>query len=212
VPSGCGFYKVHDKLSKVTETRKKCLPFEGTLDFWVLLFITLLNVFVFIYGIVKLAQDGQVVSLRGSEQQNVKMIALVFALVEATPGVLFLWCAAAHAPTALLHRDLTASISAACIAPLPACTAGREELLLLVCVAKCIAVSSNRPSVIRQAHASIVLQVHGLVPVLPLHAVDCGATCHHARRNIGDFHRVSRRSAVLHNSCGHQLATARLLT
>ena len=92
-PPGCGLYKVHDALSDVTERRKKCMPFEGTLDFPVLLFITLLNLFTFVYGVIKIGQDGEIVSLRGSEQQNVKMIALVFALVEATPGVLFTWCA-----------------------------------------------------------------------------------------------------------------------
>ena len=92
VAPGCGFYKVHDKLSDVTDKRKKCMPFEGTLDFWVLLAITLLNVFVFVYGFITLGQQETIISLRGSEQQNVKLIALIFALVEATPGILFLWC------------------------------------------------------------------------------------------------------------------------
>ena len=71
------------------------MPFEGTLDFPVLFLITALNLFTLAYGLVEIAKTGELVSLRGSEQENVKMIALVFALVEATPGVLFMWCAQA---------------------------------------------------------------------------------------------------------------------
>jgi hypothetical protein len=90
---GCGLYKVHDALSDVTDQRKKCMPFDGTLDFWVILVITGLNLFTVGWGLVKLEEAGEIVSLRGTEQENVEMIALVFALVEATPGILFLWYA-----------------------------------------------------------------------------------------------------------------------
>lgn len=82
-------------MSHVTEKRRACMPFEGTLDFPVLLLITALNLFTLAWGLVDIARTGELVSLRGSEQENVKMIALVFALVEATPGVLFISCAAA---------------------------------------------------------------------------------------------------------------------
>ena len=94
VEQGCGLYQVHDKLSTVTEKRKKCMPWEGTLDFWVLMAITLLNVVTVVYGLTQVGQESAIFSLRGTEQQNVEMIALVFALVEATPGILFAWCAA----------------------------------------------------------------------------------------------------------------------
>ncbi len=50
-----------------------------------LLFITALNLFAAIYGIVKLSQQGTIISLRGTETQNVQLLAVVFALVEATP-------------------------------------------------------------------------------------------------------------------------------
>ena len=45
---------MHGYLSKVTETRKKCMPWEGTFDFWVLLLITAMNLFAVVFGIVRL--------------------------------------------------------------------------------------------------------------------------------------------------------------
>lgn len=82
-------HRVHDKLSDITEKRGKCMPFEGTLDFWVLLLITLMNLFTVCYGLNHL--EGKFFSLRGTERDNVQLIALVFAFVEATPGLLFIW-------------------------------------------------------------------------------------------------------------------------
>ena len=95
VPPGysCGLYCCHDGLSAVTEKRKTCMPYDGTLDFPVLFLITAMNLIALIYGTVQLARQGEIISLRGTEDQNVKMIALVFALVEVTPGFLYLWCA-----------------------------------------------------------------------------------------------------------------------
>lgn len=89
---GCGFYCCHNALSTITEKRKGCMPYDGTLDFPVLFIITLMNLIALIYGTVKLAKQGEIISLRGTEEHNVKMIALVFALVEVTPGFLYLWC------------------------------------------------------------------------------------------------------------------------
>jgi hypothetical protein len=68
------------------------MPYDGTLDFPVLFLITAMNFIALVYGTAKLAEEGEIISLRGTEEQNVKMIALVFALVEVTPGFLFLWC------------------------------------------------------------------------------------------------------------------------
>jgi hypothetical protein len=93
VNQGCGLYRVHDGLSVVTEQRKKCMPYEGTLDFPVLFAITAINLVAIGYGFSQLAEEGEIISLRGTEEQNVKLIALMFALVEATPGVLFIWYA-----------------------------------------------------------------------------------------------------------------------
>lgn len=89
----CGLYCCHDALSKVSEKRKACMPYDGTLDFPVLFIITAMNLIALIYGATTLAREGEIISLRGTEEQNVKMIALVFALVEVTPGFLYLWYA-----------------------------------------------------------------------------------------------------------------------
>eukprot|EP00892_Ulva_mutabilis_P010707 jgi/Ulvmu1/8008/UM004_0244.1 len=88
---GCGCYGVHDGLSRVTETRRRCLPYDGTLDFPVIFIITAINIIAISLGTAKLAAEGEIISLRGTEEQNVKMIALVLGLVEAMPGVMFLW-------------------------------------------------------------------------------------------------------------------------
>lgn len=91
--AGCGLYRVHDALSHVTESRQRCLPYDGTLDFPVIFLITAINIIAVSLGTAKLAAEGEIISLRGTEEQNVKMIALVLGLVEAMPGVMFLWCA-----------------------------------------------------------------------------------------------------------------------
>jgi hypothetical protein len=105
VEPGCGLHKVHDKLSEVTEARKKCMPFEGTLDFPVLLVVTLLNIFTVGYWVNNVDDQKDIISMRGTEQENVQMIAVVFALVEMTPGLLFLWCAH-YLPACLLPSDV----------------------------------------------------------------------------------------------------------
>jgi hypothetical protein len=101
-----GLYCCHDSLSAVTERRKACMPYEGTLDFPVLFLITAINFIALVYGATELAKEGELISLAGTEQQNVKMIALVFALVETTPGFLFLWCVPCRAWTAQLPVPL----------------------------------------------------------------------------------------------------------
>ena len=37
---GFQLHHIHDGLSKVTELRKHCMPFDGTLDFWIIMFVT----------------------------------------------------------------------------------------------------------------------------------------------------------------------------
>jgi hypothetical protein len=86
-------YKIHDALSKVTEKRKACMPWEGTLDFWVLLAITVTNLTAVFFGATKLQNKDAIFTLKGCESQNIQMIALVFAFIEATPGLLFMTCA-----------------------------------------------------------------------------------------------------------------------
>lgn len=89
---GCGLYGVHNALSTVTESRRRCMPYDGTLDFPVIFVITAINIIAISLGGAKLAAEGEIISMRGTEEQNVKMIALVLGLVEAMPGFMFLWC------------------------------------------------------------------------------------------------------------------------
>jgi hypothetical protein len=87
-------YLIHDSLSKVTNLRKKCMPWEGTFDFWILLGITALNLIAVYLGITKLEDKDAIFSFKGCQSQNIQMIALVFAFIEATPGLLFIMYAA----------------------------------------------------------------------------------------------------------------------
>lgn len=77
----------------MTELRKKCLPWDGTLDFWVLASITIVNLAAVAIGITRLQDRDAIFSFRGCDSQNIQMIALVFAFIEATPGLLFIMCA-----------------------------------------------------------------------------------------------------------------------
>ena len=47
-------HRIHDGLSKVTEKRKACMPWDGTFDFWVLLSVTAMNLFAVVFGIFRL--------------------------------------------------------------------------------------------------------------------------------------------------------------
>jgi hypothetical protein len=85
-------HRIHDAISKITEKRKACMPFEGTFDFWVLLGITGMNLAAVGYGVYKLDGKEALLTVKGCLAQNVQLIALVFAFIEATPGLLFLMC------------------------------------------------------------------------------------------------------------------------
>lgn len=89
-------YRIHDSLSNVTNKRKACMPWEGTFDFWVLLGITLMNLLAVGIGLSRLIEkEGSLntpvfTTVNGCQSQNVQLIALVFAFIEATPGLLFI--------------------------------------------------------------------------------------------------------------------------
>jgi len=88
---GFRLYHVHNVLSKVTNLRAHCLPFEGTLDFWVLMIITGINAWACVKGFLDANAKGMLFNLGGSTEVNLRLIAVVFAMVEAAPGLLFLW-------------------------------------------------------------------------------------------------------------------------
>jgi hypothetical protein len=96
-------WRVHDGLSHVTNLRKYCLPWEGTFDFWVLAGITGMNILSVYVGVSKLRNKDAIFSLKGCENENIQMIALVFAFIEATPGLLFIMCAST-CPRVLTHK------------------------------------------------------------------------------------------------------------
>lgn len=72
------------------------MPWEGTFDFWVLLGITLMNLLAVGIGLSRLIEkEGSLntpvfTTVNGCQSQNVQLIALVFAFIEATPGLLFI--------------------------------------------------------------------------------------------------------------------------
>jgi hypothetical protein len=60
----------------------------------VLLGITGMNLAAVVIGFNKLDGDKKALwTLKGCQSQNVQLIALVFAFIEATPGLLFIMCA-----------------------------------------------------------------------------------------------------------------------
>lgn len=84
---------VHATVSRVTETRKAVMPYDGTLDVWVLMALLAMNASVVAYGLLDAHQQGVLFSMAGSEESNLRLIAVVFAMYELVPGLLFLWCA-----------------------------------------------------------------------------------------------------------------------
>jgi hypothetical protein len=77
---------------QVTEVRKKFLPMDGTLDIWVLGFFTILNLTAAIYGVIRLAQKNALVEWDNANE-SLKWIGVVFAIADASPGLLFFGCA-----------------------------------------------------------------------------------------------------------------------
>ena len=83
---------VHAALSRVTEARRRVMPLGGTLDMWVLLAITAADLAAAAVGLMDL-KDVHSSQLRWDAGSPVKMIAIVYAIIDAVPGLLFLGCA-----------------------------------------------------------------------------------------------------------------------
>jgi hypothetical protein len=98
---------VHKYLSKVTETRKSCMPQDGTLDVWMILVIFMMNLFPMLDGIRFLYRKGALVSW-GPNLESVIWLGVIWAAVEIAPGALFLACAP------LLHSSFFVA-SATCL-------------------------------------------------------------------------------------------------
>lgn len=74
---------------QVTNLRKHVMPLDGTFDFWVLLFCMSLSLFAAGMGIKVLAQRGALLEWDDGDE-SLRWIGVVFAIADATPGLLFL--------------------------------------------------------------------------------------------------------------------------
>ena len=84
---------------QVTEVRKNVMPLDGTFDIWVLGFFTLLSLIAAAYGVIRLVQKNALLEW-DSANESLKWIGVVFAIADATPGLLFFGCVplTAHLP------------------------------------------------------------------------------------------------------------------
>jgi hypothetical protein len=94
---GFALKDVHDGLSKVTETRKMCMPMDGTLDIWVLFFFMILSLFSAAVGLRRLIKREALISW-DEGRESLIWLGVAFALVDATPGLLFMGCDLALPP------------------------------------------------------------------------------------------------------------------
>lgn len=77
---------------QVTELRKHVMPLDGTFDFWVLLFAMCLSLFSAGMGIRTLIQRDALLNWDNAND-SLRWIGIVFAVADATPGLLFIGCA-----------------------------------------------------------------------------------------------------------------------
>lgn len=82
---------VHASLSKVTNVRKKFMPLDGTLDIWVLIIRLLIGLVAAVFGIIRLVKRDALI--RWEEESTLIWLAIAFAIVDSTPGLLYLGCA-----------------------------------------------------------------------------------------------------------------------
>jgi hypothetical protein len=83
---------LHSALSKVTELRRKCMPLDGTLDVWVLIFFMTLSIFSAAIGAKRLIERNALFQWNDNRDSLI-WLGVVFACVDATPGLLFMGCA-----------------------------------------------------------------------------------------------------------------------
>jgi hypothetical protein len=85
-------HRGHTLLSRITDTRKRCMPMDGTLDVWVLMACMMIAIFSAIVGIRRLIYRNAL--LEWNENGDTLIwIGVVFALVDAVPGLFFVGCA-----------------------------------------------------------------------------------------------------------------------
>eukprot|EP00892_Ulva_mutabilis_P006100 jgi/Ulvmu1/3862/UM018_0081.1 len=87
--------QVHAGLSRVTESRKKVMPLDGTFDIWILLITMAMSLLAAAVGIKRLYDRGALIEWDDG-RNGLIWIGVVFAVVDATPGMLFLGYAAVY--------------------------------------------------------------------------------------------------------------------
>lgn len=83
---------VHASLSKVTNVRKKFMPLDGTLDIWVLVIRLFISLVAAGFGIYRIIDRDALTNWE--ERSTLIWLAVAFAIVDATPGLLYLGYAA----------------------------------------------------------------------------------------------------------------------
>lgn len=73
----------------MTELRKHVMPLDGTFDFWILLFAMCLSLFSAGMGIKTLVERDALLDWDNGDD-SLRWIGVVFAIADATPGLLFL--------------------------------------------------------------------------------------------------------------------------
>ena len=89
-------YRAHAAVSRVTEARKHVMPMDGTLDIWVLMAITALNIAAAAFGLVRIGEAGALAQFGGGPE-GVLYLGIVFAIVDAVRDLYVsslhtLWC------------------------------------------------------------------------------------------------------------------------
>ena len=81
------------------------MPLDGTFDIWVLGFFTILSLIAAVYGIIRLAQKNALLDW-DSANESLKWIGVVFAISDATPGLLFFGCVSS-CPSSLVSEEVS---------------------------------------------------------------------------------------------------------
>ena len=97
-----GLKRAHAALSRVTEQRRRCMPWDGTLDMWALVAVMVMGLTAAAVGLKRLYERNALVEWN-EERNGLVWVGIVFALVETTPSLMYFGCAT-HARTEPLSQ------------------------------------------------------------------------------------------------------------
>lgn len=78
------------------------MPLDGTLDVWALAVTTAMSVAAMVVGLQEVNEENAVLEW-GEGRQALRWMGIVYAFVEATPGLLFFGCASIDLLLAIRH-------------------------------------------------------------------------------------------------------------